>query len=207
MRAIIASIVVVAGWSVACCLPAPTPEQLAEFERRDQERAAERQRAAEELAAAEKAKWDALPETERKFCEVLSTHKEMYEAAENDLKRSAVRTTRGKALLAAVPGGKVKGWSATVKNLTTTSQGNAILEMKLPCDDFGIGTWNNELSDIMDNTLIPRGSDAFATLAELSPGAQLTFSGTLVRGDHDGFREGSMTEIGSMTGGYFIFRF
>lgn len=188
----------------------PTEEEMAqmELERSAREARAEesrRQRDAEQ-AAAEQARWDALPATERAFCDALTEHARLYSEAPNDLKRSAVRGARGKALLAAVPGGRVEKWTATVKTLTTTSEGNAVLEMTLPCADFGIGTMNNELSDIGTGTLIPISSAAFQSLSDMGPGAVLWFSGTLVRDDAriDGWYETSLTESGSMSGGYFL---
>jgi hypothetical protein len=147
--------------------------------------------------------------TQRAFCEVLREHAKLYEAAPNDLKRSAVRNERGRALRAAVPGGRVERWIAQIKTLTTTSEGNAVLEMRLYCLDlktFGIGTWNNELSDVLDQTLIRRDSPDYAFLSDVSPGQDLTFNGSLVPDERDGFREISLTERGSMLEGYFLLR-
>lgn len=148
-------------------------------------------------------------ETQRSFCAALTEHAKLYEEAPNDLKRSAVRGARGKALRAAVPRGRVEGWMAEIKTLTTTSQGNAVLEMHLYCLDtkaVGIGTWNNEISDVADQTLIRSESPDYAFLSNMSPGQLLTFNGSLIPDDRDGFKEISLTERGSMLEGYFLLR-
>lgn len=191
------------AWSVGCCLPTLSPEELAELElqraQREQAREADR-------AAAEEARWKDVPAEERQFCDILTEYSQMYLATDNDLKRSALRNARAKALKAAVAKGRIERWLGTIKTLTTTSQGNAVIEMTLPCDDFGIGTWNNELSDIFDHTLVPMNSSAFQNLAELEVGNTMWFNGRLVsdRESLDGFSEASMTERGSMTGGFFL---
>lgn len=147
-------------------------------------------------------------EAEARFCRVLKEHATLYQQAPNDLKRSAVRAARAKALREAVPGGRVLRWLGTIKTLTTTSQGNAVLEMTLPCTPFGMGTWNNELSDGRYSTLIPISSPAFEALSNMAPGTPIRFDGTLVPDPDglDGFGEVSLTEKGSMTAGFFLVR-
>lgn len=156
---------------------------------------------------AEQAKWDALPATEREFCLAVQSAADAYRAADNDLKRSKVRRDRGVALRKAVPGGKVQGWSGTVDTLTTTGQGNVVLVVRLPCDDFTVGTWNNELSDVMDRTLISASSSGYDTLAEMKVGDRLTFSGKLLPDELNGYKGSSLTEFGSMTAEAFLLRF
>lgn len=147
-------------------------------------------------------------EATARFCKVLEEHARMYAEAPNDLKRSAVRAARAKALRAAVPRGRVVRWLGTIKTLTTTGKGNAVLELELPCAPFGLGTWNNELSDIGYDSLIPMGSPSFQALSNMAPGTPIRIDGTLIP-DPDGldaFGEVSMTEKGSMTGGFFLIR-
>jgi len=189
----------------------PSPEEVARLEmeraKRDAERAEAQAQARADSEAAELAKWEALPKTERAFCDALKTYKAQYAAGGNDLKKSAARRDRAKAVVAGVPGGKVSQWQGTIQNLTTTGDGNVVLVVALPCGPFTVGTWNNELSDIMDRTLISRESSAFNVLAELQEGSTITFSGTLLRDETDGFRTSSLTESGSMNGGQFLIRF
>ena len=178
-----------------------------EMEDRQKTREADATKAREDAAAAEKAKWDSLPATERKFCEAVVAAAEAYSNADNDLKKSKVRRDRAAAIKAAVPGGTVAKWTGKVDSLTTTGDGNVVLVVRLPCDDFTVGTWNNELSDIMDNTLISASSSAYDTLAEMKVGSGITFGGRFIGDDVNGFKGTSMTEMGSMTGEAFLLRF
>lgn len=205
-----------AGYAVLFMFTAATsdafdPEAQAkrqqEFEERQRTREADAGKAREDAAAAEKAKWDALPETERKFCEAVVAAAAAYSQADNDLKRSKVRRDRAAALRAAVPGGTVSKWQGKVDTLTTTGQGNVVLVVRLPCDDFTVGTWNNELSDIGDGSLIPSSSKVYDTLAEMKAGDSITFGGKFIANDVNGFKGTSMTEYGSMTGEAFLLRF
>lgn len=151
-----------------------------------------------------------MPASQQKFCDAVTTAREEYKAAQrsgaNELKLSKLRSTRKAAVLAAVKGGTVKDWVATIDSLQTNSEGKAVFVVELPCD-VKLGTWNNALSDISDNTLIPQSSPLFDAIAELSPGTKLRVSGKLASGDIDGFRESSMTEMGSMTDPAYILRF
>lgn len=99
------------------------------------------------------------------------------------------------------------GWSGKVKALTTTREGNVVLQIPLPCEDFSVGTWNNEFSDILDKTLIPARSPVYDTLAEMSPGDPIPFSGRLLPDTTNHWKGSSMTEYGSMTGVAFLLRF
>ena len=92
--------------------------------------------------------------------------------------------------------------------MQTNSEGKAFIEIKLEgAESIVIKTWNNSLSDLMDNTLIENGSGLYNTIADLSEGTEVVFSGTFIADDRDFIREGSMTERGSMTDPEFILKF
>lgn len=190
-----------------------TPEEKAAREARaakwEAERAEADARKKEQEAKAQE-RLDNLPASQKAFCKALNEHRDAYNDAPNDLKKSKTRKDRAEALKAAVPGGRVTKWEGTVSELTTTGDGNVVLKVQpLGCEDFTVGTWNNEFSDIMDKTLISKNSSIFDVLAEMSVGQGLTFSGRLVPDSegNDGWGETSMTEYGSMTGGAFLMRF
>lgn len=154
----------------------------------------------------------ALPATEKKFCTIVVGAGKKYKSSsgENELKLSKIRGDRRNLLNAT--SASVTGWSGTIESLSTNSEGKAILSVKLPCGDDDIDvlvqTWNNGLSDIEDNTLIPQSSKLYTTLSDLGTGKEITFSGTFLTGDEtNGFHEASMSESGSMTSPEFIFRF
>lgn len=165
-------------------------------------------RAAE--AVPEPAQEPEMPPSQQQFCEAITTGRQEYDAARrsgaNELKLSKLRSIRTAAVLAAVPGGTVKDWVATVETLQTNGEGKAVFVVQLPCD-VKLGTWNNALSDIVDNSLIPQSSPLFDAIAELNTGTKLRVSGKLAEGDVDGYREASVTELGSMTDPVYILRF
>ena len=145
-----------------------------------------------------------LPASQRAFCDAVKIAADNYQEAQsagaNELKLSKFRTTRRSAVTAAVKGGAFKDWLGTVDGLQTTGDGKAILSIKLQCEgDVKISTWNNAMSDVMDNTLIPQSSALYDAISELGEGAKAKVSGKFTAGDVDGFRESSLTEMGSMT--------
>lgn len=152
----------------------------------------------------------AMSASQQHFCDAVNSARDGYQAAQragaNELKLSKLRSQRKAAVAAAVKGGTVKDWVGTVDSLQTTGEGKAVFVVELPCGSK-MGTWNNALSDIMDNSLIPQSSPLYDGIAELNTGTKLRFSGKLVSGDVDGFRESSMTEMGSMTDPFYVIRF
>jgi hypothetical protein len=152
-----------------------------------------------------------LPAHERAFCDAVSQGTSAYGAllrsGANELKLTQARTTRARALTVLVGVPKIDQWVGQVKRLTTTTSGNAHLEIALPCNSpVMVATWNNELSDRADGTLIPQSSPLFSQLAEYQVGALIVFSGLLKRDDMNTYAETSITEKGSMTEPSFLIR-
>jgi hypothetical protein len=160
---------------------------------------------AEEKKLVELAKQGA--ETQKAFCDVLVEYNRRYMAADNDLQASALRTERAAALRAAVPDGKVVQWPVTLREMTTTSGGNAVVVLALPCRPFTVGTYNNEISDLLGgDTLIRQGSETYNFFAEQKVGNSLLINGQLVPHKRDGFTVTRLTEHDVMTAGHFLVR-
>lgn len=151
-----------------------------------------------------------LPPTQAALCSTVGKYAADYKAARssgaNELKLSKLRRSRAAALKQAVPGRKFSNWVAEVKTLATTSEGHAVLVVELPCDTV-IGTWNNTLSDIMDNSLISPSSKLYDAVSEFDRGDPVRVSGRFLADDTNGFREMSITESGSMTDPEFVVQF
>ena len=135
-----------------------------------------------------------------------------YRNAPNELKKSALRTQRGNSLGEALGNSRqATDWVGTIKSMSTNNEGKAILEIALLQNGgtpIMVKTWNNALSDIMDNTLIPQESSLFTAISELSKNDLVYFSGNFLVSDKSDFiKEGSLTELGSMTEPEFLFRF
>jgi len=204
---LLAGLAVTVPFTFCCCVPlmfAPDQQEVARMNAEaDMRRAAERAAAAE----ARRELWESLPATQRAFCESLERYRALYEQTEGDLARSRLRNQRGPELRDAVPGGVAQDWVGTVETLTTTSAGNVVLVLDLPCEGFSVGTTNNELSAVLGAPLISRDSPLYDTLAELSVGDGLRFSGRLLPDDRDGWQLSALTERGSMTAAQFYMRF
>lgn len=152
-----------------------------------------------------------MPQSERDFCAVVADTAAAYDAARragaNELKLTAIRTARARALVKAMHNrGVVKDWVGTIAGMSTTGDGRAAVKVDLPCS-VTVSTWNNSLSDTGSGTLIPQSSKLYDAFADLQKGATIRFSGKLEPDDKNGFHEKSMTESGSMTDPDFLITF
>ena len=150
-----------------------------------------------------------IPSKQSAFVQAVESVKSEYESAPNELKKSSIRTKRGKLIQAALKNTRnILGWVGTISDMQTNSDGKAILAVQLEGANITLKTWNNGLSDAFDNTLIPQGSKLYSTVAELSKGVHVIINGSFLDSDKSDYvKESSMTENGSMTDPEFIFRF
>ena len=149
----------------------------------------------------------AIPAEEKAFIEIVRGYITSYGDAANELKKSAVRVSRKQKLQELVSTLEFKGWIGRIDEMTTTSKGNAALSIKLSNGSLMLQTYNNELSDLGDDTLIPINSDLFNRVANLKTGMTVKVSGNFLADDQDFIKEGSITEEGSMTEPEFIVKF
>jgi len=163
---------------------------------------------AREVIEAEEPKIN-YPVEQTKFIAAIKNGWEIYKEQPNELKKSVVRSKRGIEIKNVLQNSlEISNWIGIIDNMETNSEGKAILKIKLEETDISIQTWNNSLSDIFDNTLIPQESNLFTVLAEMKKGDRVLFSGTFLPSDKNDFvKEESLTEEGSMTEPEFIFRF
>jgi len=73
--------------------------------------------------------------------------------------------------------------------------------------DLTLMTWNNDLSDIGDNTLIQPRTELFQTASLLKKGQQVAFSGGFIPDRENCIEEASLTLRGKLDDPEFIFRF
>lgn len=144
-----------------------------------------------------------VPAPQAAFVRAVLDAKKLYRDADNELQKSAVRTSRKAAVSQIFARGKeVAGWLGTISDMGTTSDGKAHIKIELHGGGVHVSTHNNGLSDIGADTLIGQDSPLFATLASLKEGDRVVFAGTLLPDgqDRDFIVELSMSESGSMTG-------
>jgi hypothetical protein len=140
-----------------------------------------------------------LPQDQKVFCDAVTGFISQYNAAPNELKKSAVRVARKQKLQELLPSLQFDGWIGELTDMGTTSDGSAYIAVKLEGNIIKIQTWNNGLSDIADKTLIPVNTPLFNAISDLKEGIRVKVSGQFVAGDQDYIGEQSLTENGSMT--------
>lgn len=115
-------------------------------------------------------------------------------------------TNRDKAICKLLKSKTVSGWTGEVETLDTNGDGLGVLAIKI-ADDIKVSTWNNAFSDLQDKTLIETDSPIFATMASLSEGDRVTFSGTFISDPESCIGEQSLTDNGSTQTPTFTMRF
>ena len=70
-----------------------------------------------------------------------------------------------------------------------------------------VGTWDNALSDVVDNTLLDPNSPVFGQAQALHEGQKVRFSGRFVTSDTDCVEEMSLTLSGSIKDPEFVLVF
>jgi hypothetical protein len=148
-----------------------------------------------------------IPALQKRFLAAVTSAQDKAEAADNDLQLGAALSTRNKAICSMVGRGAVRGWVGEVSTLDANGDGKGILEIKL-ADDVEVGTWNNFLSDAVDETLIEPGP-LFDKIIALEEGQRVRFSGELVEelGGDPCINDSRMTLYGKVSDPFFIFRF
>jgi hypothetical protein len=148
-----------------------------------------------------------LPEQQGRLLAVTADYSDRFASASNELQQSLLRDERRTALVNAL-GSKlsVAGWRGKITRLETNTEGKAIVSVRLS-PNTDIGTWNNALSDIMDGTLIEKGTPVYKALLTMAVGDPVTVSGNFLPSDEDGVKETSLTIRGAMSNPEFLFNF
>lgn len=147
-----------------------------------------------------------IPRTQAAFLEAITSARQQYATAANDMAKGAARPARARQLCAALQGLSANNWVGKVSSLSTNGEGRGVLEI-----DIGSGatvkTWNNSLSDIADNTLIQPQSALFRDASRLKTEQAVHFDGTFISSQVDCVKESSLSLSGSIRSPEFIFVF
>jgi hypothetical protein len=147
-----------------------------------------------------------LPVEQQAFIALIREFQDTYDAAETDLQRANVRVQRRRALCDLIPGRTITDWVGTVSTIGGNSDGDAYLDLEIS-RGINIGTWNNRISDIFDNTLIVNSDPLYETLLALTKGASVVFSGEFLQSSDECLRTSNLTEAFDMSRPDFKFRF
>ncbi len=149
-----------------------------------------------------------LPVSEAEFINVVSTAQRGSPQAENDMQRGGIKATRDEGIckVLASTSFRAEDWVGTVTKIDSNSDGKGVMVISLS-KDLTVMTWNNDLSDISDNTLIQPRTELFQTASLLKRGQQVTFSGGFIPDRESCIKEASLTLRGKLDDPEFIVRF
>lgn len=146
------------------------------------------------------------PEAQKSVVAAVEQARQIYRSATNDLQKGSARATRSKAICAALSSFTASGWVGRVATLSSNSDGKGVLGIEIGPKIY-VTTWNNEVSDFQDKTLLDPGSGVFRTASTLKQGQLVMFSGDFRPASPDCIRESSVTLDGSIRSPEFIMRF
>ncbi|MGE4259256.1 hypothetical protein [Shewanella sp.] len=160
----------------------------------------------ETVAVQEKTLESYMPKEQIEFIKMINAYKAGFNNTKNELQESILRDKRKNALSELFRKLSVNSWVGTITDLSTDTDGNASLTIKI-ADNIAIKTWNNSFSDQDYGSMVSKNSYVFNNLFNLSEGDKVVFSGRFYKSDRDGIDESSLTIAGSMTDPEFIFKF
>lgn len=119
------------------------------------------------------------PSEQIEMIELIEFYRVAYDEAQTDLQKANSRLERDEAICQALGSGKVSNWYGVVDDVGATSEALGWLKIAIG-DNVTLETWNNEFSDIGDDTLVSRKSPLYETLLSLTKGQVVKFSGKFV---------------------------
>lgn len=153
-----------------------------------------------------------IPPIQKSFTSMIESFIPVYNAADTEIRKTNVRFERKHSILQYFAGSgslRFQGWVGEVSKLTTESDGEAYVSIKLRGAKTVIETWNNSFSDSSPKTMISRSDAIYPSLMDIKEGNEVTVSGAFIADGvgQDYVREASLTEDGAMTSPEFIVRF
>lgn len=147
-----------------------------------------------------------LPSDQTRFIAAITQARSKFTGAPNELAAGGMRNARQQAICSALQGQNASGWIAKVAYLSTNGDGRGVITLDLE-PGLQVSTWNNDLSDYSDKTLIDPDTQLFKSLATLRRGDTVRFSGGFFPSNLDCVGEQSVTLAGSMRSPVFTMRF
>jgi len=149
------------------------------------------------------------PADEASFLQLVGDGAAASKKSSNDLQKGAAKATRDAGVCSLLATKDVTSWTGKIKTIDANGDGKGILTVQL-ADDIEVSTWNNFLSDAVDNTLIDPTSPVFNNILKMKKGDVVSFSGTFAEsGTSDGecVEESSLTLRGKLESPSFILKF
>jgi hypothetical protein len=147
-----------------------------------------------------------VPSDQIRFEKAVISARESYLKAPNELAAGGTRSARQQAICNAVVNQQANDWIGRVETLTSNGDGKGVVSLSVT-QYMHVSTWNNAVSDVIDQTLIDPNSSVFKDLVSLKVGDLVKFSGQFSSSRTDCVGEKSVTLRGSMTDPAFTMRF
>ena len=133
------------------------------------------------------------PQSQVDFISLVEKAREDLGDAETDLQESVIVRGRDKALCGVLSSRVANKWVGEVKDVGANGEGKAYLEIEI-ANDIRVQTWNNALSDIFDNTLIPTSSKFFDRLVAMQKGDLVYWSAKFLSDSNSCLKGANLTE-------------
>lgn len=146
------------------------------------------------------------PQAEQALVAAVEAARQQYDAGANDMAKGAARPMRARATCQALGELAARDWVGHIQTLSSNGDGKGVLAISIGSDVI-LKTWNNDLSDAGDQTMIDPTSSLFAAASSLKEGDLVRFSGSFIPSNTDCVEEGSLTLEGSIDKPEYIFRF
>jgi hypothetical protein len=148
-----------------------------------------------------------IPQEQIDFCDCVNYFTKQYAIAPNELKKSQLRIARKKKLQDVLASLRFNDWVGELTELGTTTDGGAYVSVRLHNSSIILKTWNNHVSDLFDNSIIPINTPLYENVSNLPKNCNVKINGAFRVSDEDFLKECSITEEGSMTEPEFIVNF
>ena len=128
------------------------------------------------------------PAVEEAFIKAVDDARATYTAGLNDLVRGVARPRRAEALCRVLPRGRIDNWVGKLAVVGSSPGGRGVIAIEI-APKLLLATNRAEPADDKDHTLIDVRSPLFTAAATLAVGDRVQFSGTLLPGADDCFKE------------------
>jgi uncharacterized protein len=148
-----------------------------------------------------------LPPDEAALVRIIAVSQKDASAATNDMQKGGIKHRRDADICSLTQSLSVNDWVGTLQTVDANSDGKGVLKIAI-AREIAVETWNNEISDGSDNTLIEPGTPLFQAASSMKPGQVVRFSGHFLSGSEgECLKEGSITLSGKLREPEFIFQF
>lgn len=145
------------------------------------------------------------PAVEDQFIKAVEDARGTFTTGLNDLVRGVARPRRAEALCRVLPRARAENWVGKIVVLGSSAGGRGVVAIEI-APKVVLATNRTDALDEKDKTLIDVRAPLFAYAAVLAVGDRVQFSGTLLQGGEDCFKEVGKDIMATMTTPEFVIR-